>query len=239
MGSRLFRWETALLLAALTAVHAPEVRAQAPGDDTPTVTIREVTPADHAPAVKKRAPRRPARVRSRTAGYRATLAPRTAAQKAPRGLRRAAVRPAPRRTRQLAAQPPRPVARRAPAPFAPPTAREVRRAPETAASLNERAYRLQLRGRHREAEPLLRRALQLDPDYAHAQYNLGWCLVAQGKAREAVDWLLRTARRQPDRWEPYLRLAEAYEQLGQKARAAAAYARARLLGYGEHRAARR
>jgi tetratricopeptide (TPR) repeat protein len=90
--------------------------------------------------------------------------------------------------------------------------------------LNARAYRLQKQRRHAEAEPLLRRALELDPNFPYALYNLGWSLVAQGRAREALEPLKRTAAMQPRRWEPYQRLSEAYAMLGE-ADKAAAYAR--------------
>jgi predicted Zn-dependent protease len=117
---------------------------------------------------------------------------------------------------------------------------------ESAASLNARAYRLQRRGHHAEAEPLLRRALEKDPNHPYAQYNLGWSLVEQGKAKEAVAPLEKTASRQPNRWEPQQRLAEAYEKLGEQDKAQEAYARARSLrggrsgryrrrGYSRHR----
>jgi tetratricopeptide (TPR) repeat protein len=106
---------------------------------------------------------------------------------------------------------------------------------ESAAALNLRGYSLLRQGRPAEAEPLLRRSLALDPNDAHALYNLGWSLVAQGKAREAIAPLRRTAALQPDRWEPQRRLAQAYEQLGDAERAAAAYQRARSLGYGDTR----
>jgi predicted Zn-dependent protease len=96
-------------------------------------------------------------------------------------------------------------------------------------ALNNRAYRLQRQGRHAEAEPLLRRALALDPNSAYAQYNLGWSLLEQGRAREAIAPLRRTAALQPGRWEPQQRLAEAYSQLGQRERTAEALARARAL----------
>jgi Flp pilus assembly protein TadD len=99
--------------------------------------------------------------------------------------------------------------------------------------LNARAYRLQRAGRHAEAEPLLRRAVALDPDFAFAQYNLGWSLLEQGKARAALGPLRRTAVQQPHRWEPQLRLGQAYKKLGDLARARAAYQKARALGY-EH-----
>ena len=96
---------------------------------------------------------------------------------------------------------------------APASARHVVSITGTASSLNDRAYRLQREGRHRQAEPLLREALRRNPNYAYAQYNLGWSLVEQGRAREAVAPLQRTAARQPGRWQPQYRLGQAYEQL--------------------------
>jgi len=103
------------------------------------------------------------------------------------------------------------------------------RAGGTAAALNARAYRLQKAGRHVEAEPLLREAVRRDPSRAYAQYNLGWSLLSQGKAREALGPLRRTAAQQPERWEPQLRLAQAYAQLGESEKARSAFARARSL----------
>jgi len=91
--------------------------------------------------------------------------------------------------------------------------RAVRR--ESATALNDRAFQLQKLGKHEEAEPLLRRALELKPDYAYALYNLGWSLVAQGKARDALGPLSRSAELQPGRWEPLQRLSEAYALLGE------------------------
>jgi Flp pilus assembly protein TadD len=151
--------------------------------------------------------------------------------------RRAPVRPA---TRPPARPQERPRARLMPR-AAPTQRRGQAAAPPVgggAVGLNNRAYRLQLQGRHAEAEPLLRRALALNPGYAYAQYNLGWSLLMQGRASEAVGWLLKTSARQPRRWEPVLRLAQAYEQMGRKEAALPLYARARALGYRGRMAAR-
>lgn len=104
-------------------------------------------------------------------------------------------------------------------------------------SLNGRAYRLQKRGRHAEAEPLLRRAVELKPDYAYANYNLGWSLVEQGKALEALRPLRRSAAMQPGRWEPYQRLSEAYALIGEAEKAAAFALRAQSLRKGRRSAA--
>ncbi len=109
--------------------------------------------------------------------------------------------------------------------------------PESAVSLNAQAYRLQKRGRHATAELLLRRALELKPDYPYALYNLGWSLVAQGKAREALAPLHQTAAKQPERWEPYQRISEAYAQLGLPEKAAAYAIKADGLRRGHRRSA--
>jgi tetratricopeptide (TPR) repeat protein len=124
-----------------------------------------------------------------------------------------------------------------------PPGKRVARAPapkraETAVTLNNRAYRMQRIGRHRAAEPLLREALRQRPGYAYALYNLGWSLVEQGRAREAVDPLRRTAALQPNRWEPQQRLAEAYRLLGRESDAAAAARRARELRFGRRSTSR-
>lgn len=117
------------------------------------------------------------------------------------------------------------------------TPRQTRRTGRTrsglsAEALNARAFRLQRQGRHSEAEPLLREALRKKPNHAYAQYNLGWSLVRQGKSKEAVLYLKRTSRAQPKRWEPLDKLADAYDQMGDKARAAEARERMQELRGG-------
>ena len=81
--------------------------------------------------------------------------------------------------------------------------------------------------------------MRRDPNRAYAQYNLGWSLLSQGKAREALGPLHRTAAQQPDRWEPQHRLAQAYARLGDAARARQAEERARYLRAHSPRARRR
>jgi tetratricopeptide (TPR) repeat protein len=109
-----------------------------------------------------------------------------------------------------------------------------------AITLNSKAHRLQRQGHHDEAEPLLREALRKKPDYAYAQYNLGWSLVRQGKSKEAVLYLKRSSDAQPKRWEPLDKLAEAYEQMGQKQKAEETRQRVQeLRGDRRHRSGRR
>lgn len=108
----------------------------------------------------------------------------------------------------------------------------------SASTLNNEGLRLIRRGRYAEAEGVLRRALTMRPSgltYPYALYNLGWSLLGQGKAQEAIEPLAKTAGLQPSRWEPQQRLAEAYDRLGRKDRAQAAYARARALRGGRGR----
>jgi len=95
--------------------------------------------------------------------------------------------------------------------------------------LNSEAHRLQRQGRHQEAEPLLREALRKRPDYPYAEYNLGWSLVRQGKSRDAVLYLKKSSQAQPRRWEPLDKLADAYQQLGDRKKAEAARSRAQEL----------
>jgi predicted Zn-dependent protease len=99
----------------------------------------------------------------------------------------------------------------------------------SARALDARGYRLLRRGQAATAEPLLREAVRRNPGYAYAQYNLGWSLLEQGKAREALTPLRRTAAQQPNRWEPHHRLAQAYARLGEHEKAREAEARAQAL----------
>jgi hypothetical protein len=106
-------------------------------------------------------------------------------------------------------------------------------------ALNSIGHRLQQQGRYAEAEPYLRRAVEKRSGYAYAEYNLGEALLRQGKTREALEHLQKTAAQQPDRWEPRARLAEAYAVLGQKDRAAQYSAEAKQLRVGRHPGRRR
>lgn len=233
---------TSILLTAPQALHGVSASAQ----ETPQVTVKTVRgpgAGKSAPAPKTSpAPAAPAR--SRVAASRSTYrrSGRTASGTISRRSRTAS-RPA--RTERVASETAR-TERAASAPTRRVRSRRLRTAStrtrrdstrvaaaprpgESAESLNLRAYRLQKQGRHREAEPLLREALRKRPDYAYAQYNLGWSLVRQGKAGEAVLYLKQTAKAQPQRREPLDKLAEAYERLGNRKQAEETRARARDL----------
>jgi tetratricopeptide (TPR) repeat protein len=59
------------------------------------------------------------------------------------------------------------------------------------------AYLLDEAGRHAEAEPLFRRALELDPKLDRAWYGLGLALIRLQRADEAVAALKRNTELQP------------------------------------------
>jgi Flp pilus assembly protein TadD len=71
--------------------------------------------------------------------------------------------------------------------------------------------------------------VELKPNFPYALYNLGTALLEQGKFRDAVGPLEKTAALQPTRWEPQQRLAETYAALGNLKRSRAAAERARDL----------
>ncbi|HWH68232.1 MAG TPA: hypothetical protein VNT26_02565 [Candidatus Sulfotelmatobacter sp.] len=57
-------------------------------------------------------------------------------------------------------------------------------------------------------------ALKQKSDHPYALYNTGLALVRLNKAMAALPLLKQTAAQQPDRYEPQMALAEAYQQLG-------------------------
>lgn len=198
---------TAVLLTTHPGSFSGVAYAQAQEPEIPKVTVRPApAPSTSRPARQRRRPRRRTIRRAPAPPARITPAP---APKSPR------------------APVPQPAVSRPATPRS--TGSRTVRTRESAFSLNNRAYRLQKQGRHADAEPLLRRALELDPSHAYARYNLGWCLLEQGKASEALPHLKITAAQQPGRWEPQQRLSEAYSRLGDRKRAAVAAEKARSL----------
>lgn len=73
------------------------------------------------------------------------------------------------------------------------------------------------------------RALELRPDWAYAQYNLGLALLAQGEYSKAVEPLRRSGEQQPDRHEPLAALGLAYVGTGEMARAGEVCRQARQI----------
>jgi tetratricopeptide (TPR) repeat protein len=91
------------------------------------------------------------------------------------------------------------------------------------------------RFQHSKQEAILRRTLALFPDYTPARINLGICLVNQGRAAEAEEFLnfVRPAadevsRRFPRTWSAALNLAGLRAKAGQTEEALAILAEARM-----------
>jgi eukaryotic-like serine/threonine-protein kinase len=76
-------------------------------------------------------------------------------------------------------------------------------------TLNNNGYALQRQGNYSDALPLLQQAVQKlagagpsDPYEGYANYNLGYTLYKLGRCDEAVGYLKRAERLEPDRSEP-------------------------------------
>lgn len=74
---------------------------------------------------------------------------------------------------------------------------------------------LRNRGDLREAEKLLREAVQYEESLAQAHYQLGVLLEQQDRLDEATTELKRATERDPEYAEPYYALARIYRRLGQ------------------------
>jgi tetratricopeptide (TPR) repeat protein len=87
--------------------------------------------------------------------------------------------------------------------------------PDTRAdALAIRGYGLMRIGRTREAEHLLREAMQLAPELRLAEFGLGMLLRTRGDEEEALDLLLRAASRHPPNPAIYAELANSLAALG-------------------------
>jgi tetratricopeptide (TPR) repeat protein len=75
-------------------------------------------------------------------------------------------------------------------------------------------------GRTAEAEPYLRRALEIDPDYAQVHYDLGVILARNGDDKEAEPHFRRAVELAPGNPQPYAALARLLERGGRAAEAA-------------------
>jgi predicted Zn-dependent protease len=71
------------------------------------------------------------------------------------------------------------------------------------------------------------KALALNPAYALAHYQLGRLLARDGKYADARDELERAATLQPDMGEAYYQLGNTYMRVGEKDKAAEAFAKFR------------
>lgn len=99
--------------------------------------------------------------------------------------------------------------------------------PQHAAAMNFIAYSLAEKGRDlEEAERLVKRAIELQPDSGAFLDSLGWVYFRRGDYRRAVEALEQAVALDPD--EPLIseHLGDAYRRAGKKAQAREAYRRA-------------
>jgi tetratricopeptide (TPR) repeat protein len=78
-------------------------------------------------------------------------------------------------------------------------------------------------GRLQEAESHLKGALQIDPRFAQAHYQLGLLFEKEGKDAEALRTLEQAADLNSSYAEPYYSLGKIYRRLGQERKAKAAF----------------
>jgi len=91
------------------------------------------------------------------------------------------------------------------------------------------AARAAAAGRHKEAEDLYRRILEIDPDHAEANFHLGALASRRGDYRVALDLLRRAVELKPDFAQAWHTLGLFYDALGRLPEAMAAYERALTL----------
>ena len=71
-------------------------------------------------------------------------------------------------------------------------------------------------GQHEQSEAAFRKAIELNPSYAKAHYNLGTLFLKLGDYREALEALREAIRLNPRSSDALYNLAAAYAQLGDK-----------------------
>jgi tetratricopeptide (TPR) repeat protein len=76
-----------------------------------------------------------------------------------------------------------------------------------------------------------RKALEVNPTFAFAEYNLGWALLHTNDWKTAKPYLETSAELQPDRPEPLYALGEWYRMSGSAVEAAEQYRKASAMGY--------
>ncbi|MGH6637102.1 MAG: tetratricopeptide repeat protein [Polaromonas sp.] len=90
---------------------------------------------------------------------------------------------------------------------------------QAAAAWFNLGYVLQQAGRHEEAGPAFRKALELDPRMDRAWYGLALVLIQQRQFHEAVDALQKNTALQPLSPHGWYRLAQVWLALGQPEKA--------------------
>ena len=75
-----------------------------------------------------------------------------------------------------------------------------------------KATKLMLKGDYKEAIVFLRKAIDLNPEFSEAYYNLGIAYERLGKHKDAIETLKKTIELSPDNSNAYYALGYAYYQ---------------------------
>ena len=113
----------------------------------------------------------------------------------------------------------------------------VRKAPGNPRAHNDLAEAFIAGGEPAKAAAEFVAAVQVDPDYAPAQYNLGVTLLDSGRPKEAIPHLEKALSAPRHQAELHLFLGEAFERTGQRGGAADQYREALRLAPGNAEAA--
>lgn len=105
--------------------------------------------------------------------------------------------------------------------------------PESASRLCMQAIGCAKAGKHEEALSLFRKAVELEPDYAAALSDMGYCLLQMGRYTEAMEPLLKASRLAPDDLANWGFLVMAYTMLNDDTNARSCIERCVQLGATE------
>ncbi len=101
--------------------------------------------------------------------------------------------------------------------------------------LNDLATELARTGRHAEAIPVWRKAVDLEPDNARAHYYLGVSLQSEGLSEEAISEFQKSVEINPDNAAAYTGLGSVFEKMGRQEAAREAFAKSLSAGVSEWR----
>jgi tetratricopeptide (TPR) repeat protein len=80
-----------------------------------------------------------------------------------------------------------------------------------------------------------KKAIEADPNYHYAYFNLGISLARKGKVEEALENFKHSAQLEPNHFSSHLRIGKIYESKQMRIPAIMAYTRCLLSGYDERR----
>ncbi|HEY3367088.1 MAG TPA: tetratricopeptide repeat protein [Symbiobacteriaceae bacterium] len=102
--------------------------------------------------------------------------------------------------------------------------------PGAAEAWNDLSFMQSRLSKWTDAVKSAQKALELNPRFAYAEYNLGWALLHTVNWKDAKAPLATSADLQPDRPEPLFALGEWYRMAGDNSQAAVMYGKAAAMG---------